>query len=244
MGGAYLNLLLTDYPQAAHWMIPSKVMAKLATAGLSEEQADLVASMLSDVEEATAEAVRAEADAALEERHVKARARWHRWDEKRRSNVGKRLPTPANVSGPLADAEDRTSNLEIEPPQKVSRANGDVGAFRTRLAPLVSAEVLEEFIKVRRKKRGALTGFAAGLFIADAERVSMTPQAAATECVRSSWITVKPEYFRGTPRAGPPAKPNPVLDAANALMEKLDAVPPSETQANPTYPRLVAFAGG
>ena len=56
-------------------MIPSKVMAKLATMGLSEEQAVAVASMLTEVEEATA----AQAEAAAEITRSKARARVQKW---------------------------------------------------------------------------------------------------------------------------------------------------------------------
>jgi hypothetical protein len=44
-------------------------------------------------------------------------------------------------------------------------------------------------------------------------------------------------------RAGPEPKRNPALEAANRLMEQLDAVTPSETPANPAYPRLVALSG-
>lgn len=43
------------------------------------------------------------------------------------------------------------------------------------------------------------------------------------------------------PRArGSPVERNPALFAARQLMEKLNAVPPSETQTDRTYPRLVA----
>lgn len=141
--------------------------------------------------------------------------------------------------------EDITLTSEIEPQEskKASRTQGDVDAFRAGLAPDVSEEVIEEFIKVRRKKRAALTGFAAQLFRGDAAKCSMSVAAAAVECVRSSWITVKPEYFSNRPRAGPAPKPNPGLDVVNALMEKCDVVSPSQTDPNPPYPRLVAFTG-
>jgi hypothetical protein len=224
-------------------MIPSKVMAKLATLGLSEEQAIAVASMLTEVEEATA----GQAEAGKE----KARARWRRWKEGHSTNVSKRLQTTANVSKQLvrgdARVEDKTSSSEIEPHQEESKKDapkGDVEGFKAGLAPDVSPDLIAEFIKVRRKKRGALTAFAASLFREDAAKVGMSVAEAAKECVRSSWITVKPEYFAGRPRAGPGQRPNAALAAADALMEKFDAVSPSETQGNPPYPRLVAFSGG
>lgn len=59
-----------------------------------------------------------------------------------------------------------------------------------------------------------------------------------------NWVRSAVERM-GNQRAGPlPPKPNPALAAADALMEKFDAVSPSQTEANPPYPRLVAVAGG
>lgn len=59
-------------------MIPSKVMAKMATLGLSEEQAIAVASMLADVEEAT----RADMLARWNDSHLSSRARTARYHER------------------------------------------------------------------------------------------------------------------------------------------------------------------
>jgi hypothetical protein len=87
-------------------------MLKLATIGLSNEQAEAVADMLASVEAAT----KAEAEKLIEQGRAKARDRWHKWDEKRRYNVSKRLPTAANASQQLAHTEDRNSNSEN--PQK------------------------------------------------------------------------------------------------------------------------------
>lgn len=221
-------------------MIPQDVMMDLATIGLSADQARVVASMLSRVEDAT----KGESEVGKE----KARARWRKWKESRSTNVSKRLQTTANVSKQLAGAEDRTSNLDIpskEESKKQNAAVRDVVEFKDKLAPHLEADLLEAFVKVRRAKRSAMTGYAAGLFIGDAAKCNMTVSEAATECVRSSWITVKPEYFQGRQRAGPaPPKIDPVKEAANRLMEQFDAVTPSETQANPAHLRLVAFSGG
>lgn len=83
-------------------MIPSSVLIRLATLGLSAEQAEAVAGMLSDVEAATLDG----ADAAQEKGREKARARWRKWKDNQPSNVSKRLPTTANVSKQLVRGED------------------------------------------------------------------------------------------------------------------------------------------
>jgi 5-methylcytosine-specific restriction endonuclease McrA len=57
-------------------MIPSKVMAKLATLGLSEEQAIAVAWMLSEVERATREEVLAHLEPSRESARMRV-ARYH-----------------------------------------------------------------------------------------------------------------------------------------------------------------------
>lgn len=95
--------------------IPTEVLTKMATLGLSEGQAIVVAEMLAAVETATAQAHEASKE--------KARARWRNWKANQPStNASKRLPTVANVSKPLAGGgarvEDKTSNSEIEPQEE------------------------------------------------------------------------------------------------------------------------------
>jgi hypothetical protein len=149
----------------------------------------------------------AAAEAVIEEGRAKGRERFRKWKENH-SNVSKREPTLANGSKRPVHVEDKTSNLEThKEEQKASRTHGDVAAFKAGLTPDVSEEVLSEFVKVRRKKRGALTAYAASLFREDAAKCEMTVAEAAKECVRSSWITVKPEYFQHRQRAGPPTGP-------------------------------------
>lgn len=74
-------------------MIPTSVLAKMASLGLSEDQAETVAAMLSAVESATREEVTAVVDKSRE----KARARLQRWREKN-GNVSKRSDTSRNDS--------------------------------------------------------------------------------------------------------------------------------------------------
>jgi hypothetical protein len=181
---------------------------------------------------------------AEEARKAKGRERVAKWRLEHPRNV---TVTEQNVTVRLASGdapvEDKSLTTEIEPQAKKQNASGDASEFRAALSPDVPPDLLTEFIKVRRKKRGAITGYAASLFREDADKCGMSVAEAAKECVRSSWITVKPEYFPGRPRAGPGPKPNPALAAADALMEKFNAVPPSQTDTGPTYPRLVAPAG-
>lgn len=203
---------------------------RLAAAGLNTEQIAIVMEMFHERDEA---------------RKADQRARWRKSQEnKKNALVSSRELTTANA--PRAGAtrvEDKPLPTEIEPP-KPTPPQRDLAEFRAGLAPDVSEEVITEFVKVRRKKRGALTGFAARIFREDAAKCGMSVADAARECVRSSWITVKPEYFTNRQRAGPATpKPNPALDVIDSLMDRLDAVTPSPPQANPPYPRLVAPAG-
>lgn len=209
--------------------IPTEVIMRMATLGLSEEQAKAVADMLTTVEAAT----KGEADKLIEQSRAKVRDRVQRWRDAKRGNVTKRSETSQSVTSRLtsggAPVEDKTSNSDIEPQdKKQNTAARGVSEFKAKLSPLLDADLLDAFVAVRKAKRGALTGYAAGIFINDAERCGMSVPEAATECVRSSWITVKPEYFSGRPRASPPpGKPRSIQEAAyafNAKMEQASAI--------------------
>lgn len=196
--------------------IPTEVIIRMATLGLSAEQAKSVAEMLSAVEAAT----KADAEAIIDAGKEKGRERWRKWKE-RQSNVGQREQTFANADKHSRGRDTRglenTNSTDNNLSKKTSHTQSDVAAFRSALAGDVDGETLDEFIKVRRKKRGALTAFAAKLFREDAAACSMTVEVAARECVRSSWVTVKPEYFASRQRAGPSPKPNKFTELANAI---------------------------
>ena len=208
--------------------IPTEVIMRMATLGLSEEQAKAVADMLTTVETATAETVSASYEERIEESREKGRERWRKWKTTHPTNVSKREPTLANGSKQLvggdAPVEDKTSKLDIEPQEKKQNtAARGVAEFKAKLSPTLDPDLLDAFVAVRKAKRGAMTGYAADLFVGDAEKCGMSVPEAAKECVRSSWITVKPEYFAGRPRASPPlGKPRSVLDAVNALNTRLE----------------------
>lgn len=99
-------------------MIPSSVLIKLATLGLSADEVEAVASMLSEVEAATL----ASAEATQEKSKEKARERWKRWKLKHDANVGKRLPTDANVGKRLARVEGSSSPTEIARQEETKNA--------------------------------------------------------------------------------------------------------------------------
>lgn len=90
--------------------IPTSVLMKIATIGLSEEQAMAVAEMLSVVEKATEETC----NAVVETSREKARERVQRWREKQKCNVTERNETSRNATKRLTRVEDnnKTNNLE------------------------------------------------------------------------------------------------------------------------------------
>jgi hypothetical protein len=187
-------------------MIPREVLVKMATIGLSAEQADAVSEMLCMVETAT--------EAVVEKSREKTRARVAKWRETHAGNAKERHVTLPNVTERLtggdARGEDKPLPQKIEPQeskkeQVATSAKRDADAFKAELATDLDPEVLDSFVRVRRNKRGALTGFAARLFREDAAKCGLSVPEAATECVRSSWITVKPEYFDNRPRGSPKA---------------------------------------
>lgn len=90
--------------------IPTEVIMKMATIGLSEEQAKAVADMLTAVENATATTY----EAAIEAGKEKGRDRWRKW-KSTKTNVSKRLQTTANVSQQLTGVEDKTlTSVKVE----------------------------------------------------------------------------------------------------------------------------------
>lgn len=185
---------------------------RLAAAGLSTDQIALVMEMMERDAKAYAD--------AEEARKSKGRERMAKWRLERHRNVTVQSP---NVREPLTRAvEDKPLPKDIEPQDKKTSRTSDVDAFVAGLTPDVPGEILTDFVKVRRKKRGALTGYAAKLFREDAAACSMSVADAAKECVRSSWITVKPEYFASRQRAGP-SPPPPLKDTpANAAKRRLE----------------------
>lgn len=190
--------------------IPASVLARMATLGFSPEQAEAVATMLSDVESAT----RDEAAEAIEARRANDRER-----KARQRHVKSREVTGRHVTSgdnPSPKEKSPTPPKEITPSPEPSgsdvsvkraRAN-DLADFRAECADL-DAERLDAIVKHRRSKGGQLTGHAARLFRRDAEACGFTLAEAVDTCISRNWITVKPEYLRDRHRGSAPATAPP-----------------------------------
>ena len=218
-------------------------MAKLATLGLSEEQVEAVATMLTVVEEATEQAVAGRFETVIEDGRAKGRERWRRWDEKRRSNVGQREQTLANTSRQLAGVEDKTSNLQIEPQDKKNSTPASPSP-RQHLEAVLDADRADAIIEHRKRIKAPMTARAAKLLAGELAKCP-DPNAAADLILLKGWRGFEAKWITEQARAGPapPVKANPALAAADALMEKFDAVSPSQVETGPPYPRLVALPG-
>lgn len=217
-------------------------MAKLATMGLSEEQAVAVASMLTEVEEATA----AQAEAAAEISRAKARARVQKWRDAHPSNVTERNVTLQSVTkrlvGEGAPVEDKSLTTEIEPQESKNSAPASPSP-REHLETVLDAEHAEGVLQHRKSIKAPLTQRSAKLLAKELGKCP-DPNAAADTMMLRGWRGFEASWLANPPqRAGPVSRPNPALDAAKALMDQLDAVTPSETQGHPAYPRLVALPG-
>lgn len=209
-------------------MIPAEVMTRLATLGLEPEHARAVAEMLSAVETAT----KAEGDAAIEARRANDRER-----KARQRHVNSRDVTGQDgTSGtdiPRARVEDNLPTKDTSGRQdKKNTKREDEDEFRADLASDLPADLLDGIIKVRRDKRGQVTGLSARYFRDDAAACGMTVAEAAKHCVSRSWITVKPEYFRG--KQGPPNAPPQPRNAGEFARMKLNGTIPNEPPSTDT----------
>lgn len=170
------------------------VFRKLAALGLDHDQ-------MAGVLEIMDAAAKAAADAD-EARKAKGRERWHRWQDKRQSNVSQHEQTLANDShASVTRVEDNLLTKKItgqeekkERTASVTRVS-DLDAFKAELAPSLDAERIEAIVKHRRAKRGQMTAHAARLFAKDAAACGLSLPDAVDTCISRNWITVKPEYF-------------------------------------------------
>jgi hypothetical protein len=213
---------------------------KLAAAGLTTEQIAIVMEIMDDD--------RAQLVEAEDARKAKARERIARWRRNRNATETQQNATSALTDGG-ARVEDKTSNSEIEPQKKTNTHSADLAAFKSALSGVCDSERIDAFVKHRRMKRGANTGHAAKLFLADAEACGLSVPAAIDMAISRNWITVKPEFLAGRQqRAGPvvvPIKDTP----ANAARRRLDEAIDHERRNQPTdhpepAPSLVPLLGG
>lgn len=180
-------------------------MAKLATLGLSNEQAEAVAGMLCEVEEATA----TQAEAVIERSRAKTRERVQRWRDNHQSNVTERSETSPNVKTRLtrrpAHVEDKSLNTEIEPQVKVESKSPAKPSPRQRLEAVVDGERAEALLDHRQRLRKPLTEHAAKMLATELAKFP-DPNAAADRMIAKGWVSTDvtwPEAHSSQPRAGP-----------------------------------------
>lgn len=229
--------------------IPTSVLVKMASLGLSAEQAEAVAAMLSDVEAATL----ATLESAQEKSKEKARARWRKWKDNQPSNVSKRLPTTANASKRLTRGEDSSSNQEITGQEEnkkeaAPKALSDLAAFKADLEADASQEQVEAFAKHRKAKNGQNSAYSAKLFRRDAAACGLSVSQAIDTAISRGWLTVKPEYLAGRqqalPRSTAPPKQTVGQQARDELkrMETLNDAPDNLPRYHDESDREPGFA--
>lgn len=198
---------------------------RLAAAGLSTDQIAIVMEMFHERDEA---------------RKADQRARWRKSQEnKKNTHVSERELTTANVPhGGVARVEDKPLTQKIEPQQKEQKDTP-----RSRLVAVLDEERAGAVIEHRQRLRKPLTERAAKMLAADLSKFP-DPNAAADRMILKGWLTIDVSWGDGPmARAGPaPPKRNAALDAADALMEKFNAVSPSQTEPSPPHPRQLAIA--
>lgn len=187
---------------------------RLVAAGLSTDQIAIVMEMMD-------RDARLHADAE-EARKAKGRDRVAKWREAR--NVTEMQPkVTVPLTGGDARVEDKTSSQKIEP-LKTNTHTNDLGEFRSALTGVCDENRVDEFVKLRRKKRGTLTGHSAKLFLADAAACGLSVPDAIDTCISRNWITVKPEFLAPKSRAGPqPTAPKEKFaDGFGRLAEQME----------------------
>lgn len=99
--------------------------------------------------------------------------------------------------------EDNNPSQKIITSKKTNTREADLDGFKAEF-PDLDAERVDNLVKHRRRKNGALTAHAARLFRKDAAACSLSLPDAVDACISRNWITVKPEYFRARAQAPPP----------------------------------------
>jgi len=215
-------------------MIPTAVLIKLATLGLTDDQASAVGEMLSQVEAATKEA----SESVVEKSREKARARLQKWRDKQPENVSKRFTTSQNVSKRLTRVEDSSSKKQItekEERKKDSAAapRGDLDAFKGELSSILDTARVDAIVAVRRKKGATMTAHAGSLLV-KALSACPDPCAAADEMVLRNWTGIKPEWLESRNSTAPPRTPPKGRDF-NDILDELQGKNRNDVQSGPVF---------
>lgn len=176
---------------------------RLVSAGLSTDQIAIVMEMFAERDEA---------------RKASQRARWRKHQEnKKNANVSKRELTIANVPrGGDARVEDKTSTQKIEPQKK------DITP-QAALETVLDSERAKAVVDHRQRIRKPLTTHGARLLAGKFGKCA-DANAAADTMVSNGWQGFEPEWLdRQQARGSPPPRLDPVTEAANRLMAKMEA---------------------
>lgn len=203
------------------------ILRKLSDAGLTIEQAALVMDIIGDEVAAYKQ--------ADDVRKAVTRERVQRWrdnhreagnvtetSQKRNGNATKRL-TRGDAHVEFLSSEVKEEKKEESKKTNTAQAReSGLAEFKTELLD-VDDERLDAFVKLRRSKRGQVSGLSARLFRGDAEACGLSVSDAVDTCIRRNWITVQPEYLEGrkgnTPTAPPNRKQN-YVDAAKDILNR------------------------
>lgn len=126
-------------------------------------------------------------------------------------DVTKHNETPQKEVSPHTPLQEKP--IPPSPPKGGSSPKGrssDLDEFKAEF-PELDADRLNAIVKLRRSKRGQLTGHAAKLFRRDAEACGLSLADAVDTCISRNWITVKAEWLdspKGRANA-PPPRPKP-----------------------------------
>ena len=208
-------------------MIPASALRKLARLGLSDEQADAIADMLREVEEATDRAANAKIDAREEDRRSRSRGgnaeRQRRFRERNGNNgvtqddnalqpvIQRDEPEPYKDNHARAPVCSNGSSLRSEPviENKQEKLKPTVLSKKSEcleiLLECLSVETATDLISHRKAKKSPMTaGAAKGLV--KAFRAFGDTESAARAMMAQGWTGFKPGWMASQPR-GSPEKP-------------------------------------
>lgn len=127
-----------------------------------------------------------EQESTVDQGKEKARARWHKWNDKR-------LQTLANVSGPLTHRGTRGEDNLL--PKKITRQEENKkDTPQAALETVLDAEHAAAVIEHRQKLRTPLTAYAARK-LATQFSATPNPNEAADAMIEGGWRGFKPEWL-------------------------------------------------
>lgn len=114
-----------------------------------------------------------------------------------------------NHAGARARVEDNTKTNK--PTGKNNTKARDLEEFKSELSKHTDSERIDETVKHRRRKNGALTGYAARLLISEIRKAGLSISEGLDMCIERNWITVKADWLQKRH----PRQNSPPTDAKN-----------------------------